>query len=65
MKRLRKQLELGVRWLDCGWRLFKRNPWLLLGMALVSMVIVILAIARNGTSIDGDSHSLKAHPLPR
>lgn len=42
MKRLRKQLELGVRWLDCGWRLFKRNPWLLLGMALVSMVIVIL-----------------------
>ena len=42
MKRLRKQLELGVRWLDCGWRLFKRNPWQLLGMALVSMAIVIL-----------------------
>ncbi len=42
MERLRKQLNLGVRWLNCGWRLFKRNPWLLLGMALVSMVIVIL-----------------------
>jgi hypothetical protein len=42
MKRLRNQLKLGVRWLDCGWRLFKRNPWLLLGMALVSMAIVIL-----------------------
>ncbi len=42
MKRLRKQLKLGVRWLDCGWLLLKRNPWLLLGMALVSMVIVIL-----------------------
>lgn len=42
MKRLNKQLKLGVRWLDCGWRLFKRNPWLLLGMALAALVIVIL-----------------------
>ncbi len=41
MKRLRKHASMGLRWLRCGWRLVKRNPWLLLGIALAAMIIII------------------------
>ncbi|MFQ5936534.1 MAG: hypothetical protein ACE5LB_09010 [Acidiferrobacterales bacterium] len=39
---LNKQIDLGLRWLRCGWRLLRRNPLLLLGMALVCVVIITL-----------------------
>ncbi|MFQ6022138.1 MAG: hypothetical protein ACE5NW_05400 [Acidiferrobacterales bacterium] len=42
MVQLRKQAKMGARWLDCGRRLVKRNPWLLSGMALAAMAIIIL-----------------------
>ncbi len=38
MKRFKKQLEIGLRWVRCGWRLFLRNPWLLGGMGLFCVV---------------------------
>ena len=41
MKKLEKQFDIGVRWLRCGWRLLQRNPFILLGMALVSLVILL------------------------
>lgn len=42
MVRLRKHVKMGVHWLNCGWRLFHRNPWLLVGMGCVSILIIIL-----------------------
>ncbi|MFQ5994943.1 MAG: hypothetical protein ACE5K1_07590 [Acidiferrobacterales bacterium] len=42
MARLEKQVKLGTRWLKCGWRLFQRNPWLLLGMGCIAMLILFL-----------------------
>jgi len=42
MKRLREQAKIGVRWLGCGWRLLRRNPWLLLGMGLSSIALIIV-----------------------
>ena len=42
MKRLREQTKIGVRWLGCGWRLLRRNPWLLLGMGLTSIALIIV-----------------------
>lgn len=45
MKRLRKHTKIGVRWLRCGWRLFRRNPWLLLGMGLTSMLIIVILVS--------------------
>jgi hypothetical protein len=41
MKKLEKQFDIGVRWLRCGWRLLQRNPYSLLGMAFVCVLIVI------------------------
>jgi hypothetical protein len=46
LRRIKKRLELGKRWLKCGWRLFGRNPWLLGGMGfscafLISVLLLI------------------------
>lgn len=35
-------MDLGVRWLRCGWRLFSRNPWLLTGMGLTAAALLAL-----------------------
>jgi len=32
VERFKKHVDLGRRWIRCGWRLFARNPWLLGGM---------------------------------
>lgn len=32
LPRAKRHAELALRWLTCGWRLFRRNPWLLGGM---------------------------------
>lgn len=40
-KRLEKQFDIGVRWLRCGWRLLQRNPYSLLGMGFVCVLIMI------------------------
>ncbi len=45
MKRLHKQAKIGIRWLNCGWRLFRRNPWLLLGMGLTSMLVIVILVS--------------------
>lgn len=37
--RLKTHSELGLRWLNCGWRQFRRNPWLLGGMGLCCSVL--------------------------
>lgn len=42
MQRLKKRLEIGLRWLTCGGRLFARNPWLLGGMGFSSAVLISL-----------------------
>ena len=42
VQRPKKQFDIGVRWLRCGWRLFLRNPWQLGGMGLVSAIITLL-----------------------
>jgi hypothetical protein len=41
VKKLEKQFDIGVRWLRCGWRLLQRNPYSLLGMGFVCMLIII------------------------
>ncbi len=41
MKKLEKQFDIGMRWLRCGWRLLQRNPYVLLGMALVCLPILL------------------------
>jgi hypothetical protein len=38
VQRFGKQMEIGMRWLSCGWRLFLRNPWQLSGMGLTAAV---------------------------
>ncbi len=40
MQRFKKQAELGLRWIRCGWRLFRRNPWLLGGMGVCASAVV-------------------------
>lgn len=42
MARLQRHVQLGVRWLTCGQRLFARNPWLLGGMGLTTSVLITL-----------------------
>jgi hypothetical protein len=37
-----RRLALGLRWLHCGWRLFLRNPWLLVGMGLTAAALLTL-----------------------
>jgi hypothetical protein len=40
VRRFKSQTELGLRWLNCGWRLFVRNPALLGGMGLCGAALV-------------------------
>lgn len=42
---LARRLELGLRWLRCGWRLFSRNPWLLTGMGVTASALLALLAA--------------------
>lgn len=42
MSRLKRHSTLGVRWLSCGWRQFRRNPWLLGGMGLTCSALISL-----------------------
>lgn len=39
MKHYKQGLGLGLRWVQCGWRLFQRNPWLLGGMGITAALI--------------------------
>lgn len=40
MSRFIKQAQLGWRWVQCGWRLFRRSPGLLFAMGLYLAVLV-------------------------
>lgn len=40
MGRVRKHIELGFRWIRCGWRLLRRNPWLLAGMGSCASALI-------------------------
>ena len=40
MERFWKHLRIGRRWLLNGWRLFRRNPWLLGGMGFTAAVVL-------------------------
>lgn len=40
MSRLLKQAQLGWRWIQCGWRLFRRSPGLLFGMGLYLAALI-------------------------
>ncbi len=40
MHHYRQGLGLGRRWLQCGWRLLLRNPWLLGGMGVVASTLI-------------------------
>lgn len=42
MKSIQEQYKIGVRWLNCGWRLFRRRPWVLLGMGLLVTIAINL-----------------------
>ena len=42
MKQLNRRIELGFRWIRCGWRLFARNPYLLGGMGGCSAALIAL-----------------------
>ncbi len=42
MARFTNQFSLGLRWLNCGWRLFRRNPWLLTGMGFCAAALFTL-----------------------
>ena len=41
VKKLDRQFDIGLRWLRCGWRLLQRNPYSLLGMGFVCVLIII------------------------
>lgn len=43
MKRWREQARLGLRWMQCGWRVLKRHPWVLLGMGFISLLVLLLS----------------------
>ena len=51
MRRLKKHMTLGFRWLRCGWRLFLLNPWLFAPMgflcALMVSVLALIPLAGN------------------
>lgn len=40
MERFWKHLRIGRRWLQNGWQLFMRNPWLLGGMGLMAALVL-------------------------
>jgi len=37
-------MDLGLRWIRCGWRLFLRNPWQLGGMGVCSTAVAVAVI---------------------
>jgi len=41
MSRLTRHAALGRRWLACGWRLLRRNPWLLGGMGACAALLLV------------------------
>lgn len=45
MRKFGIQWRTGVRWLNCGWRLFRRNPWLLIPMGSLAVIIISLSAA--------------------
>ena len=42
IKKLERQVDIGLRWLRCGWRLLQRNPYIFLGMALVALPVLLV-----------------------
>lgn len=42
LAQVRKHAQLGLRWVKCGWRLFRRNPWLLGGMGFCAAAVLFL-----------------------
>jgi hypothetical protein len=55
VRRFRKHLELGLRWIKCGARLFSRNPWLLGGMGVCASagVVVLVRVPLIGSPLVG------------
>jgi hypothetical protein len=53
MSRLTRHAALGVRWLGCGWRLLRRNPWQLGGMGACAALLLtaLSAIPLLGTPL--------------
>jgi len=45
LSRFTRHAELGFRWLGCGWRILRRNPWSFGGMGLcVAVIVSVLAL---------------------
>lgn len=44
MERVKRHMDLGLRWVRCGWRLFWRNPWQLGGMGFCGAVVTVAVI---------------------
>lgn len=42
MPRLIRNTRIGASWIACGWRLFRRNPWLLGGMGACASLLLML-----------------------
>lgn len=55
MPQVHKQFGLGLRWLTCGARLFRRNPWQLGALGLLGAVLIaaLAAIPLIGTLLAG------------
>lgn len=41
MGRAKRHMDLGLRWIRCGWRLFLRNPWQLGGMGFCCAAVAV------------------------
>lgn len=41
MGRVKRHVDLGLRWIRCGWRLFRRNPWQLGGMGFCCAALAV------------------------
>ncbi len=44
MERVKRYMDLGLRWIRCGWRLFLRNPWQLGGMGVCGTAAAVAVI---------------------
>jgi hypothetical protein len=55
VSRLRTHADIGLRWMKCGWRLFRRNPWLLggMGMCCSAAVGILLFVPVIGAPVIG------------
>ena len=42
MEHVGRQIDIGLHWLNCGWRVFGRNPWLLGGMGISAVIVITL-----------------------